>query len=74
MKALRQSIYHFSFSYFKKFAFIPLMIAERTDAGLCNDGFVSEADDETAGINQMIILEDAYTDLLLHNFLKVLVG
>ncbi len=63
-----------SFPYFKKFAFIPLMIAERADAGLRNDGFVGESDDDTAGVNQMIILEDAYTGLLLHNFLKVLVG
>jgi hypothetical protein len=50
------------------------MITERTDTGLRNDGVVGKPNNETPGIDQMIVLEYADTDLLLHYFLKILIG
>jgi hypothetical protein len=61
-------------SNIEKFTLVSLMIRQVAYTGLYDNGRLVEADNETAGVNDMIIPE--YTDfhLAVHSFLKVLVG
>jgi len=50
------------------------MIGKIADAGLDDDGAIVEADDNAAGIDNMIVLEHSYESLFIQRFLKVFIG
>jgi hypothetical protein len=63
-----------SFPQLEEFALFPVVISQVAYARLDDDGSVVEADDESAGVDDMVVLEDAQTGLTPHGFLEIWIG
>jgi hypothetical protein len=58
----------------EKFTELPLMVGDLTDGGLNHYEMIIEADDDTSGIHNMVILKYLHRIFMVKGLLKVPVG